>query len=163
MRAWLSLAGRLLLSGVLLAAALPKLTDPEQTVRAVRAYRLLPELTVRPFAYALPYLEVALALLLLIGIGTQVVAAAVGVLLLVFLGGVVSAWGRGLRIDCGCFGGGGVTEDPTYGLEVARDVGLLAVAALVAMTRRSAFALDNALEGEAEDHHDTHRARVASR
>jgi uncharacterized membrane protein YphA (DoxX/SURF4 family) len=140
------LLGRLGLGVVLLLAAVPKLSDAEQTVRAVRAYQLLPEVTVRPVAYALPYLELALALLLIVGLGTRVVAWISAGLLLVFIGGVVSAWARGLRIDCGCFGGGGVTDDPKYGFEVMRDVGLLAVAVLVALIRRSALALDNALE-----------------
>ena len=27
--------------------------------------------------------------------------------MLVFLVGIISAWARGLTIDCGCFGGGG--------------------------------------------------------
>jgi uncharacterized membrane protein YphA (DoxX/SURF4 family) len=160
---WTSLIARLLLAGVLLIAAVPKLSDTEQTVRAVRAYRLLPEGSVRPVAYALPYLELALALLLVVGLGTRVVAAIAGLLLLVFLGGVISAWARGLRIDCGCFGGGGVTEDPKYVTEVLRDVGLLLVAGLVSWLPRSALSLDNALEVDPNDSDEDRRPALAAR
>jgi uncharacterized membrane protein YphA (DoxX/SURF4 family) len=143
---WLSLLGRVLLAGVFAAAAVTKIGDPQAMVRAVRAYQLVPELAVRPLAYALPYVELALAVLLLLGLGVRYVAAVTGLLLVVFLVGVGSAWARGLRIDCGCFGGGGVTEDPQYTLEVLRDTGLLVVAGVVALLPRSALSLDSALE-----------------
>ena len=41
---WLVLAGRLVLGGVWIAAGALKVTDLDASVRAVRAYRLLPEL-----------------------------------------------------------------------------------------------------------------------
>jgi uncharacterized membrane protein YphA (DoxX/SURF4 family) len=160
---WTSLVARLLLAGVFLVAAVPKLGDTEQTVRAVRAYRLLPESSVRLVAYALPYLELALALLLLVGLGTRVVAAVAGLLLIVFLGGLISAWARGLRIDCGCFGGGGVTDDPKYVIEVLRDVGLLLVAGLVLLLPRSALSLDNALEVGPHDRDEDRSPALATR
>ena len=143
---WISLLGRLVVGGVFLAAALTKVDDPQESVRAVRAYDLLPEAVVRPLGYALPYLELALAVLLIVGIGVRYVAAFTGALLVVFVAGIVSAWVRGLKIDCGCFGGGGAVEDPQYGIEVLRDALLLAVAVAVAAIKRSALSVDNALE-----------------
>ena len=106
---WFSLAGRLVLAAVFAAAAVTKIGDPPTMVRAVRAYQLVPEPAVRPLAYALPYVELGVAVLLLLGLGVRYAAAVTGLLLVVFLVGVASAWARGLRIDCGCFGGGGAT------------------------------------------------------
>jgi uncharacterized membrane protein YphA (DoxX/SURF4 family) len=143
---WFSLIGRLLLAAVFAVAAVTKIGDPPAMVRAVRAYQLVPEPAVRPLAYALPYVELALAVLLLLGLGVRYVAAVTGLLLVVFLVGVASAWARGLRIDCGCFGGGGVTDDPQYTLEILRDTGLLVVAGVVTLLPRSALSLDSALE-----------------
>lgn len=143
---WLALAGRLVLAAVFAAAAVTKIGDPPAMVRAVRAYQLVPEVAVRPLAYSLPYVELALAVLLLLGLGVRYAAAVTGLLLVVFLVGVASAWARGLRIDCGCFGGGGATDDPQYTLEILRDAGLLVVAGVVARLPRSAFSFDSALE-----------------
>jgi uncharacterized membrane protein YphA (DoxX/SURF4 family) len=143
---WLSLAGRLVLGGVFAVAALTKIADPQATVRAVRAYDLVPEAVVQPLGYALPFVELVLALLLVIGLGVRVVVAGAALLLVLFIGGVASAWARGLRIDCGCFGGGGVTDDPKYAVEIVRDVALLGAALVVGLVRRSALSLDNALE-----------------
>src|SRR5690348_6883676 len=70
---WVSLAGRLLLAGVLGYAASSKLFDPLATARAVRAYKLLPEGLAVPFAHALPWVELALALLLLVGVAVRLV------------------------------------------------------------------------------------------
>jgi uncharacterized membrane protein YphA (DoxX/SURF4 family) len=132
--------------GVFAAAAVTKVGDPQATVRAVRAYDVVPEPLVPPLGYALPYVELGLALLLILGIGVRYVAAISAALLFVFIAGIVSAWVRGLKIDCGCFGGGGPTEEPKYLAEVLRDTAFLAVAVGVAKWKRSALSLDNALE-----------------
>ena len=142
---WFSLAGRLVLAAVFAAAAVTKIGDPPTMVRAVRAYQLVPEPAVRPLAYALPYVELGVAVLLLLGLGVRYAAAVTGLLLVVFLVGVASAWARGLRIDCGCFGGGGATDDPQYTVEILRDTGLLVVAGVVALLPRSALSVDSAL------------------
>ncbi|WP_280791045.1 MauE/DoxX family redox-associated membrane protein [Blastococcus sp. CT_GayMR16] len=70
-------------------------------------------------------------------------AIAAAVLLVVFLVGVGSAWARGLRIDCGCFGNGGevAAGETAYPLEVLRDVGLLLIALLLAGRPVSRLAL----------------------
>ena len=68
-------------------------------------------------------------------------------LMLVFIAGIASAWARGLAIDCGCFGTGGpVDADETaYGLDIARDLGFMALGLFLAIWPRSRFALDGAL------------------
>ena len=100
----------------------------------MRAYRLLPEVLVRPVAWGLPFLELALAVLLLAGIANRIAGAASAGLLVVFMLGIASAWARGLQIDCGCFSAGG--PDASAGTtrylgELLRDGGLLVCAYLV--------------------------------
>jgi uncharacterized membrane protein YphA (DoxX/SURF4 family) len=140
---WLGTAGRLLLGGVFVVAGALKLPDPDASVRAVRAYRLLPEPLVAPVAFGLPVVEIAVGLALLAGVFVRTAALAAAALLVVFLVGVGSAWARGLQIDCGCFGDGGevAAGETAYPAEVLRDVALLLVALALARWPWSRLAL----------------------
>jgi uncharacterized membrane protein YphA (DoxX/SURF4 family) len=147
-RSWLATLDRLVLAAVFVAAGWPKFLDTEGTVRSVRAFRLLPEALVRPFAYGLPLLELVLAVLLLAGLTTRWAAAVAAGLLAVFLFGIAAAWARGLSIDCGCFGGGGNTvADPVPGYlaDLGRDGVLLLLAAALVAWPASRLSADGAL------------------
>ena len=142
---FVSLAARLVLAVVFAAAGWPKLLDPDGTVRSVRAFRLVPEVLVPAFGYGLPVLELALALLLLLGLLTRWSAVAVGVLLVMFMVGIAAAWARGLAIECGCFGSTSApVVDPTrgYALDLLRDAGLLLLAGFLVVRPRSRLSLD---------------------
>ncbi len=136
MRWWeiLGLLARLVVGGVWVIAGALKLPDPAGSVRAVRAYELLPEAVVPLVGYALPVVEIVVGLMLIAGLLTRVAAIFSALLLLAFIIGIAAAWARGLRIDCGCFGGGGFDADATaqYPWEITRDLGLLALSVLVA-------------------------------
>src|SRR4051794_6340587 len=124
---WLAPGARLVLGGVFVVAGALKIPDPAAAVRAVQAYRLMPEPLVAPVAFGLPVVEIAVGLALLLGVFVRTAAIAAAVLLVVFLVAVGSAWARGLQIVCGCFGNGGeVGAGPTaYPLEGLRDSALL--------------------------------------
>jgi uncharacterized membrane protein YphA (DoxX/SURF4 family) len=128
-------------------AGLSKVADPEATVRAVRAYRLLPEPAVLVMGYGLPFLEIGLAVLLLFGLATRVLGSISALLFVAFIVGVASAWARGLAIDCGCFGGGGQIDPGAtrYVQEIIRDVGFLAMAAWLIVFPRSRLAVESRL------------------
>jgi uncharacterized membrane protein YphA (DoxX/SURF4 family) len=122
---------RLGLAAVWLVAGWSKVTDLAASGRAVNAYRVMPFEAAKVVGAALPFVEIALGLLLLAGVAVRVTAGVSAVLLVVFVAGIASAWARGLRIDCGCFGSGGelgAGADPTYGAELARDLGFLLLA-----------------------------------
>lgn len=141
---WVSLLARLGLAAVLLTSGVLKAADPVQTTVAVAAYQLLPQPLVQPVAYTLPSVEIAIGLVLLAGIGVRLAAMVAGLVLIVLIVAVASAWARGLSIDCGCFGGGGAVPDATwhdYAAEIARDVGFLALAMWLVRFPRSPFAL----------------------
>jgi uncharacterized membrane protein YphA (DoxX/SURF4 family) len=140
----ISTLARLVLGVVLLVAGGIKVADPVASEQAVTAYQLLPHSLETLVGWGLPFLEMALGLLLLVGYGTRIAAAAAGVLMVLFIAAVGSAWTRGLSIDCGCFGGGGqVAPGQTrYLQEILRDVGLLALAAWLVRFPRSQLALD---------------------
>jgi uncharacterized membrane protein YphA (DoxX/SURF4 family) len=136
------------LAAVWLVSGLLKAADPDQTYVAVRAYDVLPDPGVEVVAALLPWVELALGVLLLVGVGTRLVAALSAVLLVVFVAGVTQAWARGLSIDCGCFGGGGAVESgqTTYVQELLRDAGFLLMAGWLVARPHTLVALDDRLE-----------------
>ena len=143
---WISTVVRLVLGAVFVAASLSKIGKVDATVRAVRAYQILPESLVHPVAYALPYLELAVGVLLIVGLGTRIVAIIAGVMLLLFIAAVSSAGIRGLKIDCGCFGGGGPVVHTHYLREIARDSAFFLLPLWLAIKPTSRLSLDGALD-----------------
>jgi uncharacterized membrane protein YphA (DoxX/SURF4 family) len=131
-----TLLARLILGGVLLAAGGLKVFKPTDSANAVAAYKLMPTELAHLIGYALPWLEVAIGLLLIVGFMVRPAAVLGGLIMIVFIGAIASVWARGMLIDCGCFGGGGEI-DPSlasevrmnYFIEIMRDLGL-ALAAL---------------------------------
>jgi uncharacterized membrane protein YphA (DoxX/SURF4 family) len=142
------LLARFVVGGVWLVAGLLKLPDPDENVRAVRAYELLPESMVPLVGHALPVVEILLGACLLLGLLTRGSAALSAVLLVGFIVGIGSAWARGLSIECGCFGGGAgpaQNAQDKYPWEIARDVGLLLLSAWLVWRPRTPYALDRRL------------------
>lgn len=143
------LVARLVLGGALLLAGGLKVGNPSGSARAVQAYDVLPFEVARYVGYALPYVEVIIGLLLVLGLFTRGMAAVGALLMVIFIAGIAQAWARGLSIDCGCFGGGGqVAENQTkYGREILRDVGLTLCGAYLVRRPRSLASLDRVLFG----------------
>ncbi|MFX0538747.1 MauE/DoxX family redox-associated membrane protein [Ornithinimicrobium sp. Y1847] len=142
------LLARAVLAGVLLVAGWVKITDLTGSTQNVLAYELFSYDLARFIGVMLPIVEIALGLLLLVGLLTRWAAAATGVLMIVFIGGIISAWARGLSIDCGCFGSGGPVDpdETTYLLDILRDIAFLALAAWLVIRPRTPFSLDAQLQ-----------------
>ncbi len=140
----LALAARLVLAAVLAWSGVAKAADPTTTTVAVRAYSLFPDSWVSPVATVLPFVEIALALLLVLGLAIRLSGVLSAVLLAGFIIGVISAAARGLTIDCGCFGGGGQVADgqTQYLSEILRDLGLIVLAGLLIYWPRSPLSID---------------------
>ena len=145
--AWVGLVCRLVTGGVWIAAGLLKLPDPTESVRAVRAYRLLPESVVPVVGHGLPLLEILVGVCLVAGLLTRLSAVVSALLFVAFLIGISSVWARGISIDCGCFGGGGRVDNAQaqYPWEIARDFGLLLLSAWLIYRPVTRWAVDNAL------------------
>lgn len=147
---WISTAARLGLAAVWIVAGILKVTDLAASARAVNAYQLMPYDAARVVGAIQPFLEIALGLLLLIGLAVRLSAGISALLLVVFIAGIVSAWARGLAIDCGCFSKGGALgagQTPQYAWELARDVGFLVLAGILLWRPWTRFSLDGLLSG----------------
>ena len=149
---WVTFAARQILGIVLIVAGALKLPWPESSVMAVRAYQLLPFEITRPVGYALPVLEVLVGLLLVLGLFTRLAAWIGAGVMVAFVFGISWVWAHGISIDCGCFGGGGESENgiAQYPGEIARDIGLLACGVWAGLFPRSPLSLDRWLFGAAE-------------
>jgi uncharacterized membrane protein YphA (DoxX/SURF4 family) len=141
---WITLLFRLILGGVLLAAGGLKVGHLQKSAMAVRAYEVLPISVANVIGYSLPWIEVGLAIFLILGVFVKQSAMASGALMFIFILGIAQAGIRGLSIDCGCFGGGGqvAAGQTKYLAEIFRDVGLLAIALAITKFPGGKFGLD---------------------
>jgi uncharacterized membrane protein YphA (DoxX/SURF4 family) len=142
---WVGLVARLALGGVLIVAGSLKIPYPYKAAAAMRAYQLLPNSLASLLGYILPWFEVGLGLLLILGVALRLTGLFGALLMVLFIAAISSAWARGLTIDCGCFGGGGeVAPGQTkYLQEIVRDIGLAAAGFYLYWRPDSRFALDN--------------------
>lgn len=144
---WVGTAARLVIGAVFAFSGFTKVVDIDGTIRAVRAYQLLPEAIIPTIGAGLPVLELALAALLLTGLLTRVAAIITVPLSAAFFLGVASAWARGLSIECGCFGNGGLTANPVPGYvrELVLNTVLMIAAGWLIRRPVSRWSLDAAL------------------
>ncbi len=101
---WAGLAIRLAAACVWIIAGAAKLPDLGGFRLLVDRYGILPRVLVGPFAYVLPFLELGLGLYLALGLFVRGSALVGTLLMAAFLAAQVSAWARGIPLDCGCFG-----------------------------------------------------------
>jgi uncharacterized membrane protein YphA (DoxX/SURF4 family) len=128
---------RALLGGLFLYAATTKVHDLARFAEEVADYQLLPASLVPLVAVALPGIEVAAGVLLLVGAWARAAAFVLTGLLLVFIGGLSQSLLRGIDLRCGCFGG---TDAATWGT-VWRDVAMLPLGAIVLWLGPGRFAI----------------------
>lgn len=131
-------------AAVWLIYGVTKALDTEQFYVAIQGYELLPHWLSSFTAITLPYVEIIIGLLLLVGVTVRWTSVLAGLLLLAFMLGIAQAWARGLTIDCGCLGGGGqvAAEETNYPVELLRDLGFLAMSAWLVIRPRTLFALE---------------------
>jgi len=146
-RAWVGLLARLVLGITYLVAGIDKGVNLEQTKRATRAFQILPYDLANLWGTFMPFLEVVLGVLLIIGLLTRFTAVLGGLLMVAFIIGIASVWARGISIECGCFGGGGASATTHYPVDLLRDTGLLLCAAWLVLWPGTRLSLDGRLWG----------------
>ena len=132
------------LAAVWIVSGWLKIIDPMETRQSVVAYEIFDAQTSYLIAEILPPLEIALGVLLILGVFLRWTGIISALIFLGFIGGIASAWARGLSIDCGCFGGGGYDESVTgwtYLWEILRDLVFIAMAAWTAYRPFRRFAI----------------------
>jgi len=141
---WISLVVRLAAAVIMIWAGVAKLQDLPASVRAVRAYELVPETFVPLMGNSLPFIEILVGFFLLFGLLTRATAIAYMAMLVGFLIGLVWAWSNGLNIDCGCFGGGGelAEGEADYAGHLIERLGFMVLGTWLIIWPRSKFSAD---------------------
>lgn len=136
---------RLLLGGIFVYAGYAKLVYPNHNLWPyfmlkfsistnlstfafqVESYKVLGAEGASLVAHTLPFVEIVLGMLLLIGWKFRICAAIVTAVLAGFLTLVTRAYLLHMEINCGCFG----TPEPLTGMTVLRDSALVALAVVM--------------------------------
>jgi uncharacterized membrane protein YphA (DoxX/SURF4 family) len=131
--------GRIVLAGMFLYAGYAKLFRPDMVPRPslpiarslfalqIDSYQMLPAWAVLFIARWLPFVEIAIGLLLLIGWGLRLWSVIVTLIIGGFFAVVLRAYLLHLDINCGCF----AKPEPLTGWTVFRDGALLLLAVLM--------------------------------
>ena len=101
-------------------------------------------------ATALPFLELTLALFLILGLFTRIAAIVWLVMMAAFMIGVGWVWYKGYPIDCGCFGGGGAVDpsETNYPMHMLERVGFVILGTWLLIWPRTKFSLDGWMRGD---------------
>ncbi|MGB6200336.1 MAG: MauE/DoxX family redox-associated membrane protein [Candidatus Acidiferrales bacterium] len=137
---WLALVGRVAVGAVFVYAAYSKLRDSWVIfAMSVDTYHMLPEWGVEFVARALPWIELIVGVMLILGLWVRWAAVASTAMAAVFFCANLHAYFMGMTMDCGCFGAGVQLNRRTILLLDAALVAVsLAVAILAFIARRRA-------------------------
>jgi uncharacterized membrane protein YphA (DoxX/SURF4 family) len=144
------LAARLILGGVFVFASIDKILHPAAFAEAVYNYQILPDSLINLTAILLPWMELVLGSLLIIGIWMPGAVLVSNLLLLTFIGVLTYNTSRGLDIHCGCFSTE-PSEDPLSIWTIARDAVFLVPAVYLLLA--------NLIPEPAFEQHDMHDER----
>jgi len=141
---WLGLLARLVVGAVWLVAGVLKVGSPSESIHSVEAYQIVPDSVSQWIGVGLPAVELVIGIALVLGVFVRGASVISAILLAAYVVAIASVWARGIKIDCGCFGGGGADPNAasSYPWEIARDVVLFAVSVFLVWLRRSRLALD---------------------
>jgi putative oxidoreductase len=121
----LALLSRLYLGGLFLYACVHKILHPDAFAMDVATYQLLPLWSVNGFALTVPFIELVVGLLLVLGVRVRAAALVTSLLLVSFMVALGFALNKGLNLSCGCFASEGAKHDPISGFTLLRDTGWL--------------------------------------
>jgi uncharacterized membrane protein YphA (DoxX/SURF4 family) len=132
-----TLGVRIALGAILVYSAWSKLKDSWALfAMAVDSYQVLPLWGVRLVARTLPWVELLIGVLLIVGRWMRVATVACSLLLVVFFGLMVRAHLKGMEINCGCFGPGEAISWRTLLRDGAMVAGSLLLTAVTLVRKR---------------------------
>ena len=141
----LSIGCRGLLAAVFIYACLHKIAHPSDFALQVATYQILPLGLINLQAIVLPWLELVVGILLIIGFWTRPTALATVGMNAMFIIAIAMALSADLHLQCGCFSSAEAGEEMSAQL-IVRDVGLLIVGAYLVFAKPDRLTLDQLLE-----------------
>jgi uncharacterized membrane protein YphA (DoxX/SURF4 family) len=94
---------RLLVGVIFIAASIDKILHPAAFAQMIYNYQILPDAFINVTAIVLPWVELVLGSLLVLGLWIPATVVLANLLLLAFFGSLLFNLARGLDIHCGCF------------------------------------------------------------
>lgn len=136
------LLARIALGVVFIVAAGPKIADPPGFAHMISNYLLVPAPAVNLLALFLPWIEMLAGIALVTGLFGRTGAKLSAALLVVFLLAIGINLARDHAVQCGCFDVHAAEKSHSQLIEemrwvVARDLGLLAVAVGLSLSKES--------------------------
>jgi len=96
---------RLILGGIFIFTGFAKINHISALISEIKQYQMLPAVLASAYGHVLPYLEMAVGVLLVAGIVLRISASIAGLMLISFAAAKIVAMIRGLNINvCNCFG-----------------------------------------------------------
>ncbi len=103
-RCALHLIAAWIFGGVFIFSGYVKVRDPQLFLMQIRGFHLLDDPYAAWLALGLPWLEILCGVAVLIGFMRRGGLILLGMAVIMFIAVLSIAWGRGLDIECGCFG-----------------------------------------------------------
>jgi putative oxidoreductase len=141
---YLVFAARLIIGILFVYASVHKILDPAGFAVSIRNYMIVPAAWSNLIALTLPWIELAVGLLLIVGIQTRPSALLTTGMLGVFLAALIYAYSIGLDIDCGCFTSAASSVGRIGLYHLVRDGSLFFISLLVLVADRGDFSLSRA-------------------
>lgn len=121
---YLTLAMRLLLGIYFCYAAVDKILNIDQFAEIIYNYHFLPGWAINIMAVFMPMVEMVAGLALILGIWPRGATVVIGLMLVMFLIALTSAYIRGIDINCGCFSTSAKGKSSALNI-ILRDIPLL--------------------------------------
>lgn len=134
------LISRLVVGFIFLSFSLDKIVNPEEFVRSVTNYQILPLIFTNIFALILPWIELLVGLMLILGVRLRANALISAVVMTMFIIAVANAWAAGLDINCGC---SSATPEKVGLPKLLENTGLLVLSLFVYFFPQKKFTLES--------------------
>ena len=135
------LVARMVLGAVFVYAAYVKLRDPWQLfAMSINSYEVLPLAMAETAAHVIPWVELALGVMVISGIWLRITGTILSLVLLTFFTLMVRAYAKGMQINCGCFGPGEAISWKTLLRDGSMAAAAIAMTCLAFLQRRKTAA-----------------------
>jgi len=101
--AQINLLIRIIVGSIFIITGISKIIDPVLFAKEITFYRMLPDFSINLIAIILPWIELVVGVLFILGVRVKANILILAGMLLMFNFAVSVAWARGLNINCGCF------------------------------------------------------------
>lgn len=94
---------KVFLGALFIFSSIGKIIHPAKLMDAIEAYKMVPEIFVRPMAVVIPWVQVVAGLFFVFDVYAQSAAVIISGLLVMYTIAIAQAFARGFDIECGCF------------------------------------------------------------